>query len=105
MLYIDLIILLIIVAGVLFYFRNFSSFVFIIAITDILLRILTFLKYNLGLNELKTFISKYSSESIFHIIDKYTKGDINIILKWLFIIIMITFLFYIIKIWIKKKKF
>ena len=103
--YIDIIILVIIILGIVMYFRNFSSFVFIVAITDILLRILSFLKQNIGLNDLKTFLNKYFPDSIFGIIDKYTKGDINVILKWLFVIIMIFFLYYIIKTWLKKKKF
>lgn len=103
--YIDIIILVIIILGIVMYFRNFSSFVFIIAITDILLRILSFLKQNIGLHDFKAFLNKYFPDSIFGIINKYTKGDINVILKWLFVIIMMFFLYYIIKTWIKKKKF
>ena len=103
--YIDIIILVIIILGIVMYFRNFSSFVFIVAITDILLRILSFLKQNIGLNDFKAFLNKYFPDSIFGIIDKYTKGDINVILKWLFVIIMMFFLYYIIKTWLKKKKF
>ncbi len=95
--YIDLVVLVVIIIGIVIYFRNFSSFVFIVAITDILLRILSFLKSNIGLHDFKAFLNKYFPDSIFGIIDKYTKGDINVILKWLFVIIMIFFLYYIIK--------
>lgn len=103
--YIDLILLIIIIVAVVMYFRNFSAFVFIVAITDILLRILSFIRSNIGLPDFKAFLAKYFPDSIFSIIDKYTNGDISIILKWLFVIIMIFFLYYVIKIWIKKKKF
>ncbi len=37
-------------------------------------------------------------------IDRYTNGLFNIILKWAFVIIMICFLVYIIRIFIHKKK-
>ena len=103
--YIDLILLIVIIVAIVMYARNFSSFVFAVAITDILLRILAFIRSNIGLPDFKAFLAKYFPDSIFSIIDKYTHGDISIILKWLFVIIMIFFLYYVIRIWIKKKKF
>ena len=80
--YIDLIILLILLILVLMFFKRFSSFVFL------------------------NIIGKYIPENMFAIIDKYTKSipTLCIILKWIFVIIMAIFLFYIIKIFIKRKK-
>ncbi len=103
--YIDLILLIVIVVAVVMYARNFSSFVFVVAITDILLRILAFIRSNIGLPDFSAFLEKYFPDSIFSIIDKYTHGDISIILKWLVVIIMTFFLYYVIRIWWKKKKF
>lgn len=103
--YIDIAVFILIVLAIIMYFKNFSSFVFSIAILDILLRILNFIKLNVGLPDLKKLLDRYFPDSVFGIIDKYTKGDINIILKWLFVIIMIFFLYYVIKTWLKKKKF
>ncbi|MBQ6476853.1 MAG: hypothetical protein IJI43_00205 [Bacilli bacterium] len=103
--YIDIILIVIVIIALTMYFKHFSAFVFSVAIVDILLRILTFIKNNIGLKELSSFLRKYFPDSIFAIIDRYTKGDINVVLKWLFVIIMIIFLYYIIKTWIKKKKF
>ncbi len=103
--YIDIIVLVVIIIALVMYFKHFSAFVFSIAIIDILLRILNFIKLNVGLKDLNTFLNKYFPASIPDIIDKYTNGDISIILKWIFVIIMIFFLYYVIKIWIKKKKF
>ncbi len=102
--YIDLIVLIILILVVVMFFKRFSSFVFLVAIVDILLRILTFIKNNIGLPDVSALIGKYMPESIFGIIDKYSSGTINIIFKWSFVIIMIIFLSYIIKIFIKKKK-
>lgn len=104
--YIDLIILLILLILVIVFFKRFQSFVFFMAIIDIFLRILTFIKNNIGLKDVSKIIGKYLPESIFSIIDKYTKNMdlVNIILKWCFVGIMIFFLTYIIKIFLKKKK-
>lgn len=102
--YIDLIVLAVLLILIIMFFKRFSSFVFFMAIVDIFLRIFAFIKDNIGLPDVKAVIDKYLPESVFGIIDKYTTGLPNDILKWAFVIIMIFFLGYIIKIFIKKKK-
>lgn len=102
--YIDLIVLIILVLVVVMFFKRFSSFVFLMAIIDISLRILTFIKNNIGLSDVSALIGKYIPENIFSIINRYSSGVFNTILKWAFVIIMMFFLSYIIKIFIKKKK-
>ena len=102
--YIDLIVLVILMVLVIVFYKRFTSFVFFLAIVDILLRILTFIRDNIGLKDVSDLIGKYVPGSIFNIIDKYTKGSINILLKWAFVVIMCFFLYYIIRIFIKKKK-
>ena len=101
---VDAIIFVVLLVIVICFFRRFSNVVFFVAIFDIFLRILTFLKYN-TVKEIKTFIAKYFPENIPSIIAKYAKGDLYTILVWVYVIIMIIFLFYIIKIFIKRKKF
>ena len=102
--YIDLIVLAVLLILIVMFFKRFSSFVFFVAIVDIFLRILTFIKDNIGLSDVRAIIDKYLPESVFGIIDKYTSGLPNTVLKWSFVVIMTIFLFYIIKIFIKKKK-
>ena len=104
--YIDLIVLIILIIVVLMFFKRFSSFVFLMAIVEITLRILTFIKDNIGVKDIRNIISKYLPENMFAIINRYTENGslFNVILKWAFVIIMIFFLVYIIKIFIKKKK-
>ena len=102
--YIDLIVLIVLILVVVMFFKRFSSFVFFMAIIDIFLRILTFIKNNIGLPDVSALIGKYLPESIFGIIDKYSNGVVSMILKWAFVIIMIIFLSYIVKIFIHKKK-
>ena len=102
--YIDLIILAVLIVLVIFIFRRFDSFVYLIAIIEIFLRILTFIKNNIGLNDVAGLIDKYFPENFFDIINKYVNGTINIILKWGFVVIMTIFLGYIVHYFIKKKK-
>ena len=57
-----------------------------------------------GLQEIKTFVKKYFPESIPDIIGKYTNGNLYTILVWVYVIIMSVFLYYVINIFIKKRK-
>lgn len=102
--YIDLIVLIILILIVVMFFKRFSSFVFLMAIIDIFLRIVSFIKNNIGLPDVKMVLNRYLPDNIFSIINKYCSGTINLIFKWAFVIIMIIFLSYIIKIFIHKKK-
>ena len=104
--YIDLIVLIVLLILVLMFFKRFSSFVFFMAIVDIFLRILAFIRCNIGLRDVSSLIGKYLPSNMFEIIDKYTSNwdTVNIILKWVFVGIMGIFLFYITKIFLKKKK-
>ena len=102
--YIDVVLLIVLMVIVIMFFKRFSSFVFFMAIVDILLRILTFIKNNIGLPDVSSLIGKYVPASIPAIIDKYSTGIVNTILQWAFVVIMCFFLSYIIKIFIHKKK-
>lgn len=102
--YIDLIVLIVLLLVVVMFFRRFSSFVYFVAIIDIFLRILTFIKNNIGLRDVAAIIDKYIPESILAIIGNYTDGLVYTIIAWAFIIIMMIFEGYIIKFFIKKKK-
>ena len=99
----DAIIFIILLLAVIFFFKKLSNTVYFIAIIDIFLRILTFIRDN-TFKELKDFFGKYFPESIPHIISKYTDGVLNTILIWVYVVIMMVFLYYITKIFIKKKK-
>ena len=75
-----------------------TSFVFFIAIVDIFLRILAFIKNNIGLKDVAHVIGKYLPESLLSIIDSYT-GSIsilNIVLRWIYFILMAIFFGYIV---------
>ncbi len=102
--YFDLIIFITIILLVIICFRKLSSFIYVVAIFDILLRILTFIKNNIGLDDISNLISKYVPESIPAMINNYTANPINIILLWCLLVIYIIFLSYVIKTFWKKRK-
>ena len=102
--YIDVIVFVILLVLVVMFFKRFSSFVFFVAIFDILLRILTFIKNNIGMVDISMIIGKYIPSGILGIIAKYTDGIVTTILNWGYVGIMTIFLFYITKIFIHKKK-
>lgn len=99
----DLVILVVLIAIVVAIFKKFSSFVYFIAIIDIFLRILTFIKIQLGIPELTSFFNKYFPVSVPGIINSYSNGIFNTILTWGYIVIFVIFEFYIIRTFFKKK--
>ena len=99
--YIDLIILIILLVFIFIYGKHFQTYIFGIAMVDILFRCLTFLKNNLPISK---YIKDYVPEDIPSIIYKYTDDTISILLMWTYVIIMIIFLYFVIKIFIKRKK-
>ena len=100
----DLIVLLFIIVIVILLFRKFNNFVYCIAIIDIFLRILDFIKFNLPIPEIKIFIAQYFPTSIPSIINKYSSGIFNTIIMWAYVIIFIFFEYYTIKTFFRKKK-
>jgi len=94
--------IILIVAGVCF-FRKLDSSVYYVSALDIFFRILTFIKDNLGVSEISSFIGKYFPESIPGIIYKYTDGIVSTILMWVYVLMFIVFLFYTVRILWKKR--
>ena len=102
--YIDVIVLIVLLILVVMFFKRFSSFVLALGIIETFLRIVSFIKHNIPARDIANILNKYLPDNIFAIIDNYSRGIFNTILKWIFVILMCFFLFYITKIFIKKKK-
>ena len=99
----DLAILIVLMAVVIFFFKRIDSFVYFIAIVDIFLRLLTFIKIHVHVPELQALIGRYFPESIPAIIGRYTSGIIYTIFIWVYAIIFMIFLFYSARIFFRKK--
>lgn len=99
----DLVILVVLIGVVIFFFKQFSSFVYFMAIADIFLRLLHMIAVTLGIAEFTTFVAKYIPASIPAIINAYSSGIFNTLLTWGYIILFVIFEFYTVRIFIKKK--
>ena len=99
----DLIIIIVLLVLAVIFFRDFKSVVYGLGIIEIFLRILTFIKNNIGIKEVSNIIGKYIPESIISIIGKYSTGLLYTVLIWLFLISMICFLVYLLKYFFKRK--
>ena len=103
--YIDLMVFIVLTLSVVILFRRFDSFIYFMGITEIFLRILTFIKKNINLPDVCNLIDKYLPENVFDILDKYVNnGAANNLLKWVFVVIMIVFLCFVTKLLLSKKK-
>lgn len=100
----DIVLVLLIIGVIVFGFkRTFSGFVYAVGATDILFRILYFLRVNLFAGDISNFIGKYFPKSIPAVIDTYTNGTVYTVLIWIFVGIMIVFEFYTLRIFFKKR--
>lgn len=102
--YIDLIVLVVFIVFVIIYSKKFQTYIFGFAMTDIFFRVLDFLKNNIPISGLKGELSKYVPESIPSVIYKYTDGTISYLLIWTYAIVMIIFLYFVVKIFIKRRR-
>lgn len=83
--------------------RTFSSFIYSLAIVDIFLRILHFIKLNVINAELGSILSRYFPTSLFNLVDSYTSGIFHLILTWFLVIAYIIFEYYIVCTFFRKK--
>lgn len=99
----DLVILIILIALVIFFFKDFSAFVYGIATIDIFLRILDFVRLNINVPEISKLIAEYLPRSIPHVIAKYTSDVLYDVVMWGYVLVFTVFLFYTARILWKKK--
>ncbi len=103
--YIDLIVLIILLILVMYFFRRFSSFVYLMCAIDILYRLLHFIAGNVPVPELTNLINKYIPVSLLGMFGNYigTENILFIIIKWAIFVLYLIFLFYIVRILIRRK--
>lgn len=104
MAYIDLVVLIVLLVFVIIYSKRFQTYMFGFGMIDILFRILNLINGFIPIKEIRTFINTYIPASIPSVINHYATGIFNTVLIWIYIIIMTIFLFYVVKIFLKRKK-
>ena len=101
--YLDVVIVIALVIFAICWFRSFSKSVYAFAIIDIFLRLIYFIAENLGIKEFSKWVRHIFPKSIPAIIDKYSSGVLYTILIWIYIVLMVFFLGYTIRTFIRKK--
>ncbi len=103
--YIDLIVLVVLIIAVIYFFRSFSSFVYLMCSIDILYRLLHFISSNVKVPELSALINKYIPNSVVDSLSNYvgTEGLLYTIVLWAMFILYCIFLFYVVRILVRRK--
>lgn len=99
----DLIIIFALILLVVIFCRDFKCFIYSLGVIEIFFRIVHFIGDNLGITELARIINKYIPSSIISVLNAYSSGLLNIILVWIFVILMAFLDFYLVKYLIKRK--
>lgn len=100
----DLIIFIILIMVVVFYFKDFKSVVYFLGITEIFFRLVHIIKSKIAMVELTKIVNTYIPTSLSSILAKYANGLLYDVMIWGLIALFVCFEFYLIKFWIKKKK-
>lgn len=99
----DLIIILILIIGIAFIYKDFKKVVYFIGIMEIFFRLLHAIVLRLHIAEITTFVKTYIPSSLIHVLAKYSSGLLFEILVWLVIAVLCIFEFFLVKSFIKKK--
>lgn len=96
-----IIIILVIIILVLLFKRTFSSVIYSIAIVDIFLRLVDFLRLNIG-GQI-SLLFKGIPSSLNAVISSYTGGLVETLLLWAIFIVYVLFEYYIIRTFLRKR--
>lgn len=99
---IQLMIFLIALFAVIFFFKNFNASVYFIVMTDIFLKIITYLKANYLRADAFSFFN-FIPEDIPAIINSFEMGVFNEIFMILYLVVYIVFEVLLIRLFVKKK--
>lgn len=99
----DLIILLILIAIIVFWTKDFKFFIYFLGIVEIFFRLLHFIADNIKMVELTSIIRNYIPSSIFNILAKYSSGLFYDILCWALFACFVTLEVYLVKYFFKRK--
>ena len=101
--YIDLVIVVVLIIVAFAWFRRFSKTVYAIAIIDMFLRLLNYISANIGIPKFHRWVKSIFPGSIPDLLSRYMSGVVLIIFIWVYIVLMVAFLFYTVRVFIKKR--
>ena len=98
---IDVVVIFIILLIVALIFKRFDNVIIFFGLIDIILRILDYIGKH-TIQEIKNIIDKFLPNSIPAIISANSTGILETILMWVYVILMILFTFYVLKMLIHR---
>lgn len=101
--YLDAVIVIALVIVAVCWFRRFVKLVYAFAVIDLFLRLIDYIANNIGITGFKIWVNNIFPNSIPAIISKYTNGMLCTIVTWIYVVIMVFFLVYTIKAFLRKK--
>lgn len=99
----SLIILLVVLIIILVLCRNFASFLYAFAITDILFRILSFVNSQINFESVNNVLNKIP-DSIEAMIAADSSGVIYTVLMWVYVVLYLIFVTYLIPTFFRRRK-
>lgn len=101
--YIDAIIVVALIIVAFCWFRRLSKTVYAVAIIDIFLRLLSYISANIDIKGFHKWVSSVFPKSLPDILNNYMSGIVLTIFEWIYIGLMVIFLFYLIRAFVRKK--
>lgn len=101
--YLDLVIVLVLIIIAFCWFRRFSKMVYAVAIIDIFFRLLNYISANIGIPGFHAWAKRFFPESIPGLLSDYMNGTLLTVFIWIYVVIMVIFLFYVTRTFIRKK--
>ena len=101
--YIDLIIVAVLIIVAFAWFRRFSKTVYAISIIDIFFRLIHYISKNIGIPGFYGWVKGLFPKSIPSLLASYMRGTVLIVFEWIYVGLMVVFLFYIVRAFLRKK--
>ena len=101
--YIDAIVVIALIIVAFCWFRKFSKMVYAVGIIDIFLRLINYISANIGIPDFNKWVTSIFPNSIPGLLDKYMGGVVLTVFVWIYVCLMVVFLFYIIRTFVRKK--
>ena len=98
----DLIIFLVLIAIIVFFFRDFKHTAYFFGIVEMIFRLLHFLADHIHIKEFSRFIDKNVPNSLFSMLGKYANGLLYEILMWGLFAYFVALLVYLIMYFFKR---
>ena len=101
--YIDLIIVVVLIIVSFAWFRRFSKTVYAIAIIDIFFRLIYYISKNIGIPGFYGWVKKIFPRSVPDLLATYMRGTLLTVFTWIYVGLMVVFLFYVVRSFLRKK--